>query len=188
MMPPTETADDTGWANLLQPGEGLLWQGHAMDGARPDLPVRFFDMLGTILSLGSLLFLVIAVLGRSQLDFVIGFGGIGAVVLIIGLTCKILPRRRQLARLKRSRYALTDQRMLIHDGSSLRAWPITPDLEIEVLRRPPGSVLIAPPEDPRRPNRPTREIGFIAIPEPDRIADLIKDIQMRRTGETEVLS
>ncbi|MBK4216196.1 hypothetical protein JJJ17_09695 [Paracoccus caeni] len=178
----SQAATGINWAESLHPGEQVLWQGAPIGPGRPDLPVRFFSLLGTILSLGSLLFILIAFLGRSQPDFVAGFGGIGAVALIVGLTCRFLPRRLQIARLRRSRYALTDRRMLAHDGAKLRDWPITPKLELEVLR---DSVLVAPPEDPRLPNRPYRETGFIAIAEPRQVADMIKDIQSRQAGRTE---
>lgn len=173
------------WSGILRPDERLLWQGRALDGARPDLRVRFFNLLGTILSLGSLLFLVIAYLGRSQPDFVAGFGGLGVAMLVLGLGCRILPARLQRARLRRTEYALTNRRMLVRCGSDLQAFPITPDLTVEVLRRPPGSVLIAPPEDPRLPNRPVQEVGFIAIEDPDHVADLIARIQTRQTDRTE---
>lgn len=172
------------WSATLHPGEELLWQGPALAGARPDLRVRFFNLLGTILSLGSLLFLGIAYLGRAQPDFVLGFGGIGAVALIAGLICRILPARLQRARLRRTYYALTDRRMLVQSGADLQTYPITPELTVEVLRRPPGSVLIAPPEDPRLPNRPHQENGFIAITDPDHVAGLIADIQTRQTDRT----
>lgn len=175
---------DAKWSAILHPNEKLLWQGRALNGARPDLRVRFFNLLGTILSLGSLLFLVIAFLGKSQPDFVAGFGGLGIAALVLGLACRILPRRQQRARLRRTHYALTDQRMLIQQGADLQSVAITPDLQVEVLRRPPGSVLIAPPEDPRLPNRPHQETGFIAIHDPDHVAGLIKDIQTRQTDRT----
>lgn len=181
---PQGTAD-TDWTTALHQGERVLWQGGAIGPGRPDLLVRFFSLLGTILAMGSLLFLLIAFIGRSQPDFVAGFGGIGAVALVVGLVCKVLPRRLQIARLRRSRYALTDRRMLAHDGNRLRDWPITPDLGLEVQRGHAGSILVTPPEDPRLPNRPYRETGFIAIAEPEHVAGLIKDIQSRQTGRTE---
>lgn len=173
------------WTDQLQSGERLLWQGQAIGAGRPDLPVRFWNMLGTILSLGSLMFLLIAYLGRSQPDFVAGFGGIGAVALVLGLACKILPRRFQVARLRRSRYALTDRRMLAHDGDTLRSWDITPDLELTVQPEDPGSIIVDPPWRGNRPPKPQREAGFIGIAQADRIADMIRGIQFRQTDRTE---
>ncbi len=182
---PGAAPDGMDWSALLDPGERLLWNGRANGPGRPDLPVRFWTMLGTILALGSLLFLLIAYLGRSQPDFVAGFGGIGAAALAVGLTCKILPRRLQIARLRRCRYALTDRRMLAHDGHVLRAWDITPDLDLTVHSEDPGSVIVDPPWRGNRPPRPQREAGFIGIPEAGRIAAMIRDIQSRQTAKTE---
>ena len=180
-----QASGEVDWTALLHPGERLLWQGRAIGAGRPDLPVRFWSLLGTILSLGSLLFLLIAFLGRSQPDFVAGFGGIGIVALAVGLTCKILPRRFQIARLRRSRYALTDRRMLAHDGQALREWDITPDLDLTVHPEDPGSVIVDPPWQGNRPPRPQREAGFIGIADADGIATMIRDIQSRQTGRTE---
>lgn len=176
------------WTARLQPGEHLLWQGRAQGAGRPDIVVRFFALLGTILSLGSLLFLGIAVLGRSQPDFVAGFGGIGVVALTVGLACRVLPRRFQIARLRRSRYALTDRRMLVHDGRALREWPITPDLELTIHPEEPGAVLVDPPWIDNRPPRPRREAGFIGINGAERVAAMIADLQSRQTGRTEIAS
>ena len=180
-----QASEEVDWTALLYPGERLLWQGRAIGAGRPDLPVRFWSLLGTILSLGSLLFLLIAFLGRSQSDFVAGFGGIGIVALAVGLTCKILPRRFQIDRLRRSRYALTDRRMLAHDGQALREWDITPDLDLTVHPEDPGSVIVDPPWQGNRPPRPQREAGFIGIAGADGIAAMIRDIQSRQTGRTE---
>ena len=180
-----QASGEVDWTALLHPGERLLWQGRAIGAGRPDLPVRFWSLLGTILSLGSLLFLLIAFLGRSQPDFVAGFGGIGIVALAVGLTCKILPRRFQIARLRRSHYALTDRRMLAHDGQALREWDITPDLDLTVHPEDPGSVIVDPPWQGNRPPRPQREAGFIGIAGADGIAAMIRDIQSRQTGRTE---
>ena len=181
-----QASGEVDWTALLHPGEQLLWQGRAIGAGRPDLPVRFWSLLGTILSLGSLLFLLIAFLGRSQPDFVAGFGGIGIVALAVGLTCKILPRRFQIARLRRSRYALTDRRMLAHDGQALREWDITPDLDLTVHPEDPGSVIVDPPWQGNRPPRPQREAGFIGIAGADGIAAMIRDLQSSQTGRTEI--
>ena len=180
-----QAAGGMDWTAVLHPGEQLLWQGRPIGAGRPDLPVRFWSMLGTILSLGSLLFLLIAFLGRSQPDFVAGFGGIGIVALGVGLTCKILPRRFQIARLRRSHYALTDRRMLAHDGQALREWDITPDLDLTVHPEDPGSVIVDPPWQGNRPPRPQREAGFIGIAGAEGTAAMIRDIQSRQTGRTE---
>lgn len=182
---PKPAADRMDWASLLQPGERLLWQGRAIGAGRPDLPVRFFNMLGTILSLGSLLFLLIAAIGRSQPDFLYGFGLPGIIALLTGLMCKILPRRFQIARLRRSHYALTDRRMLVHDGRALRDWQITPDLELTIHPEEPGSVLVDPPWRGNRPPKPQREAGFVGIAQPERIAALIAEIQTGKTDITE---
>ncbi|WP_295046534.1 hypothetical protein [uncultured Paracoccus sp.] len=182
------TAPAIDWTARLQPGEHLLWQGRAQGAGRPDIVVRFFSLLGTILSLGSLLFLGIAVLGRSQPDFVAGFGGIGLVALAVGLACRIWPRRVQIARLRRSQYALTNRRMLVHDGTVLRQWDITPDLELTIHPEEPGSVLVDPPWLNNRPPKPQREAGFIGIAGAERVAAMIADLQSRQTGRTEIAS
>lgn len=173
------------WTGPLGPGERILWQGRAIGAGRPDLPVRFYSMLGTILALGGILFLLIAGIGRSQPDFLWGFGLPGLIALIVGILCKILPRRFQIARLRRSRYALTDRRMLAHDGIALRAWDITSDLELTIHPESPGSVLVDPPWVNDRPPLPRREAGFVGIADAERIAAMIADIRSHQNTAPE---
>lgn len=186
-LPPRSGRD---WAQVLEPGERLLWQG------RPD--GSYILRWGHVpLMLVGVVFLAYAL---SQLPEALAAWRNGdpargeavaivAVLAGLGLFFLVQPSVADMMRRRGMSYALTDRRALVETslmGTSLLAWPITADSPLIHQQGQPGTVWFAvfqPPRDLKRRlwsgNRPLRPrlIGFECLPEAEKVHALLQDIK-----------
>ena len=165
-----------GWANILDPGEEILWQGRP-DGAVTLRPRNIMMLVFGLFFAGFALFWMVmaAQSGGGFWMFGLIHFSVGAGIIFSAVFWGAFKRRR-------SWYTLTDKRAIIASdlpiiGKRLKSWPITSQSVLELEQGPPDTVNFAETYK-RGKNGSTRiAIGFERIDDGSKVYRLLRDVQ-----------
>lgn len=171
-----------GWSGILAEGETILWQGQPDGALAMDWSRATESAMGAFFVLFSLVWMGGAAKAGGF------FWTFGLIFLAVGVWNALQPNLIDTLRRRRTWYTLTDRRAFIAtdlpgQGRRLAAYPITDATMIE-LDLPGanglGAVWFATRSGDWTWNRsrPRRE-GFARIPDPQKVAALMRDIQAR---------
>ena len=177
------------WAEVLDPGERLLWQGRPCGRLR----IRWRDL--PLIVVGAGIIVLAAMLAAQAVAGLRAGDEMAAAMLTLalavagfGLWCVIGPPIMDMLRRRGTSYALTDRRALVETdfmGKGLAAWPITEDspLWLEPGNPPTACFGLLRPR-PRLSDRlrgklatRVRAAGFERVPEAERVLALMRGIQ-----------
>ena len=166
----------TGWRDILEPGEQIIWQG------RPDAAVTLklrnilTLLFGVIFAGFALVWMLLAARAGGWfwmfglIHFAVGAGIIWSA-LFLG------PWRR-----RHTWYTLSDRRAFVATdlpirGKRLQSWPITPDASLELIEGPPDTVNFA--TTLKRGEHSTYQVavGFERIPDGKEVYRMLRDVQ-----------
>lgn len=177
------------WAEVMEPGERLLWQGRPCGRLR----IRWRDLPLIVVGAG---IIVLAAMLASQAAAGLRAGeemaarmlALAITVAGFGLWCVFGPPIMDMLRRRSTSYALTDCRALVETdfmGKGIAAWPITAESPLWLGPGSPPTAyfgLLRPrPQlsDRLRGKLATRAraAGFEHVPEAERVLALMRDIQ-----------
>jgi hypothetical protein len=186
-LAPRRSAD---WAEVLEPGERLLWQG------RPDPGLRLRWRHLPLALVGAMIVGLAGLLAEQALTgLTAGDEGAGALLALaaglggFGLWCLLAPAIGDMLRRRGTAYALTERRALVETdflGRGLAAWPITAESPIWLQPGRPGSACFGI-HRPRAgiadrllrggPALKERAVCFECVAEAERLVALLEDVR-----------
>jgi hypothetical protein len=178
MQSPSNPHDD--WAGILAPDEHILWQGRPSPKLRLEFRSPIEPLFFTFFTGFSVFWMVMASkAGGFFWVFGLLFFAVGSYNLLFQHFWKAYLRTKM-------HYSLSNQRAFIATRflgkQSLKTYPITPHVSIELQDGPFGAVMFA--SETKRGKRSSYEvpIGFEMIPNAREVYRKIVQIQMAKTG------
>ncbi len=176
-------SDPTGWGDILDPGETILWQGRP-DGAVV-LKLSNIAMLvfGLFFAGFALFWMVLAARAGGM------FWMFGLIHFSVGIGIAFGALFWSAYRRRHSWYTLSNRRAFIATdlplrGKRLKSWPITPVSMLELVDGALGSVHFAQATK-RGKNRSYRvKVGFERIADGSRVYRLMRNIQIAHRDST----
>ncbi|MBC9246575.1 hypothetical protein H4P12_07590 [Paracoccus sp. 11-3] len=187
----TQSPTAAEWSLALAPGETIIWMGQPVGQPKADGNTTFLWIFGAIFFGMGLLFLILGLVVQGQdVMFIAAFCGIGGLFALVGGGILIIPLLVRRKRFAVMRYALTDRRALIYDGTAIKDWDITPDMQFDVHPGSPGSLIFGQESLNYDINgQPAyRDVGFINITDIVEVGNMIRDIQTRNLSQVEARS
>ncbi len=166
----------TGWQDILDPGEQIIWQGRP-DGAVVLRAKNIMLLVFGLIFAGFALFWMVLAANAGGWFWMFGLIHFSVGVGIIWSAVYWSAYRR-----RRSWYTLTDRRAFIATdlpirGKRLKSWPITPETSLELVEGPPATVNFA--TEVKRGEHSTYQVavGFERIPDGKEVYRMLRDVQ-----------
>ncbi|WP_457646085.1 aspartate carbamoyltransferase catalytic subunit [Profundibacter sp.] len=168
-----------GWEDIFEADEKIVWQGVPDGGihiGRRNIPMMAF---GGVFAGFALIWMIGAASAGS------GFWMFGLIHFTIGLLLALAPIFWGPYRRRHTWYTLTNKHAYIATdlpilGRSLKSYPITQDMPLELEKTDKPSVYFAEEWKKRKNGSYLHKIGFERIPDGLKVYGLLRDIQRNK--------
>ncbi|TNF19198.1 MAG: aspartate carbamoyltransferase catalytic subunit [Rhodobacteraceae bacterium] len=174
----------SGWDDILNPGETILWQGRPDGGFHLAIGQIAVAVFGVFFAGFAVIWMVLAASGPG------GFWMFGLLHFAVGAGVTLHALFWPGFRRRRTWYTLTSERAFIATdlpirGRGLKSYPITADTALQLEDGPPGSIWFA--HEYRHTGKRSRRvnIGFERIADPRPVLRLMTDIQRGRDARAQ---